>query len=81
MKIKGAKEIKKVMDLFGATAVLHNLLLDCNDTIPSDWYYETEQEHYWTRDYEGVQDLDTNGDPNFDRRNAVFNSMLEDYYM
>ena len=80
IKVKGPKEIKKVMDLFGAAVVLHNLLLDCNDTIPSNWYFETKQEHYWTRDYQGIQDLDTNGDPNFDRRDAVFNSMLEDYY-
>lgn len=79
--VDGAKGVKAIMQLFTACAVIHNMLLDVDDDIPSEWYDDVDDNHYWTSDYDGIG---ANGGvdlSSFDRREAVFNSIIEDYYV
>ena len=84
--IDGMRGMKEVMQIFTAVAVIHNILLDVDDTIPQQWYEEIDSNHYWTNDYEGsdvVQEIMGNETyvTTFDRRQAVFNAIIEDYYV
>ena len=70
------------MDLFACASILHNILLDVNDPNPEDWIkmLELEEKHKWTNDYNGGREVNITGNDDFDRREDVFNSIIEDYY-
>ena len=55
---------------------MHNILVDVGDEIPAEYYDEIDAEHYWTSEYDGGADVHSNGDPDFDRRDEVFNAIL-----
>ena len=80
--IKGRTSIRRVMDLFACASILHNILLDVNDPNPEDWIkmLELEEKHKWTNDYNGGREVNITGNDDFDRREDVFNSIIEDYY-
>ena len=44
---EGPKEVKYIVDLITSCIVLHNLLLECNDPIPQEWYNELSMEIDW----------------------------------
>ena len=71
--VDGKTGVKRIMRLFTACAILHNLLIDVGDIIPDDWYKAIEEGHYWTEDY-------LPNDMKSDRRTAVYHSIIEDYY-
>ena len=76
VSINGKRGVQKLMRIFGACAVLHNLLIDVEDDIPEAWYKEVDSGHYWTEDNYA-------GNANYEdryRRDAVFNAIIEDYY-
>lgn len=72
--------MKRVMDLFECGAILHNILLDYDDDLPAEWMVELEEGHYWTNDFTGEGDTHENGNENYDRREQVFTSLIEDLY-
>ena len=72
--VDGKKGVKRIMRLFTACAILHNLLIDVGDIIPDDWYKAIEEGHYWTEDY-------LPNDMKSDCRTAVYHSIIEDYYL
>ena len=43
----GQKEVKYIVELITSCIVLHNLLLESNDTIPQEWYNELSKEIDW----------------------------------
>ena len=55
-----------------------NILLNHDDTIPSEWYQIVLEECVLTGDYEGGENTNDNGNSDFDRRDAVCNAILED---
>jgi len=44
---EGNSEVKNIVDLVGACAVLHNTLLQCNDEIQQSWYDRVSKEIEW----------------------------------
>ena len=64
------------MRIFGACAVLHNLLVDVEVDIPEAWYKEVHSGHYWIEDdYPGSMNVEDKH-----RRDAVSNAIIEDFY-
>ena len=68
----------EVMDVFGCCAILHNLLIDINEDIPIEWLRDIDNGHYWTSDYDGNDETDNIDN---DRRQLVFDSYINDYYL
>ena len=71
-----AADVKKAMELFCCSAILHNILLHVRDPIPRSWLENLDSDHYWTSDYSG----EVHSDQTFDRREEVYHALLEDYY-
>ena len=44
---KGNPEVKQIVGLVTACSVLHNILLQCNDQIPQEWYDQLAKEIDW----------------------------------
>ena len=76
VRIGKAADVKKAMDLFCCSAILHNILLQVRDPIPRSWLENLDSDHYWTSDYSG----EVHSDQTFDRREEVYHALLEDYY-
>ena len=76
--VTGRREVKHIMDLLGACAVIHNLLIEDKDSIPQHWYDNLSQGTDWTTDGEIVDDIDN--DHEVDRRDEVFKSIIEYFY-
>ena len=74
IQIKGKRSIKKVMDMFRCCAILHNILLDCNEHIPDEWLETLSAEEYWIEEYD-VSD-ESIREENFDMREGVFDAIL-----
>jgi hypothetical protein len=82
IKIKsGKKEVKEIVDIIGACAVLHNLLINYNDCIPQEWYEELNEEIDWTAYDEDDQDISNVEAEEADRRSHVFNSIVNNYFI
>ena len=69
------------MDIIGACAVLHNLLINYNDCIPQEWYEELNEEIDWTAYDEDDQDISNVDAEEADRRSHVFNSIANNYFI
>ena len=81
IRVEGADDLSEIMDLFECGAIIHNLCLKFDDEFPEEWYEENaDSDHYWTNDYGGGVDLNTNGNPDYDRRDAVFEAYVDNYY-
>ena len=74
--IRSQKDIKRLLQIVDCAAILHNILVDVGDKIPAEYYDEIDAVHYWTSEYDGGADVHSNGDPDFDRRDEVFNAIL-----
>ena len=76
--IKNGNNVKEIMELLTCCAILYNLMIDVDDSIPNEWYESLDSGHYWIDD--------TGGEPIFmnnecaDRRLSVFHALIEDYY-
>ncbi len=77
-RIRDQHDVMEVMDVFGCCAILHNLLIDINEEIPIEWLRDIDNGHYWTNDYDGN---DETNNINNDRRQLVFDSYINDYYL
>jgi hypothetical protein len=83
IKLKdGKKEVKELVDLIGACAVLHNLLIDYDENdIPSEWYDEIQNSIDWSlydEEEESIPEIDEEGG---DRRETVYHSIINNYYI
>jgi hypothetical protein len=74
----GRDTMREIMDIFECCSILHNIFLDTNDPIPDEWYQEIDLGHYWTSDTDGSNTMELD---EYDRREAVFHSLINDYYM
>ena len=81
MKIKHSKEeVKELVELIGSCIVLHNLLIDYDESeIPESWYEEMNDDIDWSLYDEEEEDIpDVTADKE-DRRKYVFNSLVNNY--
>ena len=80
VSVTGQLSIKKIMDIFAAGAVVHNLFIDEeHDKIPAEWYHNLDSSHYWLEDDDGGAGYSLNN-TKFDRRGPVFRTIIENYY-
>jgi hypothetical protein len=79
---KGKKEIKHLVDLIGACIVLHNLLINYDEVdIPKRWYDELSDAIDWTLYDEEDEMISTVDAVGANRRNVVYNSIINNYYI
>ena len=76
----GEKEgMKEIMDLFECCCILHNISLEYDDDVPQEWIDDIDSNHYWTSDDD--ESVIVNGSIElFNRRDAVFNAFINDFY-
>jgi hypothetical protein len=80
LKKDGKKEVKEIVDLIGACAVLHNLLINYQeDDIPHEWYCEMNDNIDWTMYDEDEEYVDPVHTEESDRRDNVFKSIVSNY--
>jgi hypothetical protein len=78
---KGQKEVKEIVDIIGACAVLHNLLINYDeDPIPHDWYCEMADNIDWTEYDEEEEEIAQVELDEADRRSFVFNSIVHNFF-
>ena len=74
------KEVQELVDLIGACVVMHNLLLKYDETdIPSEWYDEMDINIDWTGYDEDEEDIEQVTEQNTDRRQYIYNSLINNY--
>lgn len=78
IKVDGRSGVQSIMAIFTACCIIHNVLLESKDSIPKEWYDEIEKDHEWTHDSDDVVEEIPEDE---DRRKAVFNAIIEDYYV
>jgi hypothetical protein len=83
IKLKqGKKEVKEIVDLIGACIVMHNLLINYDeDDIPKRWYWEMEEEIDWSLYDENEQIVSEVAANEARRRDVVFNSIKNNFYI
>ena len=81
IKLKDSKkEVKQVADLIGACIVLHNLLLDYKeDDVPASWCEDVNYDIDWSLYNEEEEDITSVTEDTEDRRQYVFNSIMNNY--
>ena len=81
IKLKnGKKEVKNVVDLIGSCIVMHNLLINYDETdIPESWYEKEERRIDWSMYDEEEERIAQVTEENTDRRQYVFNSIVNNY--
>ena len=81
IKLKdGKKEVKNVVDLIGSCIVMHNLLINYDETdIPDSWYENEERRIDWSMYDEEEERIAQVTEENTDRRQYVFNSIVNNY--
>jgi len=77
IRVRGKGDIKRLLQLVDCPAILHNILLDVGDEVSDEYLQDIDSGHYWMSEDDAGEALNTNGSPDFDRRNAVFNAILE----
>jgi hypothetical protein len=77
---KGKREVKKLVRMIGACIVIHNLMINYDDdVIPQEWYDEVSNNIDWSL-YDEEQEGTTNiNDVEADRRKVVFNSIINNF--
>ena len=58
-------------------AILHSILLDVGAEVSDEYLQDIDSGHYWMSEDDAGEALNTNDSPDFDRRNAVLNAILE----
>ena len=81
MKLKHNKEeVKELVELIGPCIVLHNLLIDYDESeIPESWYEQINDEIDWSLYDEEEEDIAEVTDDKEDCRKYVFNSLVNNY--
>ena len=81
--IKGARSIRRVLQLFSCAAILHNMLLEAGELVPSEWLEmkQVEQQYKWTPDFTCDDDNVNDNNVNMDCRQQVFEALVEDNYI
>jgi hypothetical protein len=78
----GRKEVKEVVDMIGACMVMHNLLINYDeDDIPKTWYWEMEEEIDWSLYDETEQHISEVAAEGAKRRDVVYNSKRNNFYI
>ena len=79
--ITGESDVKFIVDLFGACAVLHNLLLSYNDEVPQAWYQDLAEslDNDLADQIENEVTVDAVEVDDGDCRSSVFNSFVENF--
>jgi hypothetical protein len=75
----GSKGVKEIMEIFETCCVLHNIFIDYDDDVPQEWIDNIDSNHYWTSD-EDESNIQNGSIDQFNRREAVFNAFINDYY-
>jgi hypothetical protein len=75
----GKKEVKELVELIGSCIVMHNLLINCEDEIPAEWYDELRRSIDWSLYDEDQQPQPNVGDKDGNRREQVFQSIINNY--
>jgi hypothetical protein len=76
---EGKKEVKELVELIGACMVMHNLLIDYDDEIPSSWYDEFQKSIDWSLYDEDQFPQPNVGDEGSNRRDQVFQSVINNF--
>jgi hypothetical protein len=79
--VDSKESIKEIMDIFKCCCILHNVFLNNHNDIPSEWYDDIDIGHYWTSDVDDCMIANGGQIDMYDRREAVFRSYIEDYYI
>ena len=77
IRVRGKRDIKRLLQLVDCAAILHNILVDVGDEIPAEYLEDIDSGHYWTSEGDGEDESNTDLSIEHDRRNAVFNAILE----
>jgi hypothetical protein len=77
-----SKEVKELVDLIGACIVMHNLLINYeDDQIPEEWYARMEDEIDWSMFDEETQHIANVEEEGANRRETVFESIINNYFV
>ena len=81
IKLKDSREeVKEIVDMIGACAVLHNLLISYDeDDIPASWYDEMTDDIDWCLYDEEEEELPVVTAVNVERRKYVYNSLINNF--
>ena len=77
IRVRGKGDIKRLLQLVDCPAILHNILLDVGDEVPDEYLQDIDSGHYWMSEDDGEEDSNTNKGIEYDRRNAAFDTILE----
>jgi hypothetical protein len=76
---RSVKEVKELVDLIGACIVMHNLLINYDDDVPDEWYEDIEEDIDWTMYDEEEERIAQVTEEGEDRRQYVYNSLINNY--
>ena len=77
IRVRGKGDIKRLLQLVDCADILHNILLDVGDEVPDEYLQDIDSGHYWMSEDDGEEDSNTNKGIEYDRRNAAFDTILE----
>jgi hypothetical protein len=76
------KEVKELVNIIGACIVLHNLLINYDENdIPHEWYDEMRDNIDWSLYNEETYEKSKVTDEDVSRRETVFESIINNYYL
>jgi hypothetical protein len=76
------KEVKELVNIVGACMVLHNLLINYDESdIPHEWYDEMRDNIDWSMYNEESYKKSKISDEDVSRRETVFKSIINNYYL
>jgi hypothetical protein len=79
---KGKKELKELIDLITGCVILHNLMINYNEPdIPQEWYDQMRDDIDWSGYDEEEADIPNVEDDDAERREYVFNSIINNYFI
>jgi hypothetical protein len=79
---KGKKEVKELIDIITSCIILHNLMINYNEPdIPQEWYDKMRDEIDWSCYNKEDIDIPNVDQEEVDRRQFVFNSIVNNYFI
>lgn len=79
--VKCQEDLGKILRLVESVAIVHNFLLkEGEQTIPQSWYEDVNEMLEIEDDGAGDDDYELNGNEDYDRREAVFRSIIEQFW-
>jgi hypothetical protein len=74
------EEVKELVELISTCLIMHNLLLDYDETeIPSNWFEDMENKIDWSLYNKEEEDITHVREEGTDRRQYVFNSIVNNF--